>query len=200
MNSITDTGGLSIDELLERERRETPRRCELCQVVDLTMNMVFISLGEIPSRFSGYYHLRCADEVKERYQKVCVACGVKYAMRREDGNVELCMKCDKGEYRRLFNIVRMQNYYANRLKLPATLTMKEWLATLEYFGWSCAYCVRGPFDLLEHFMPLSRGGGTTKDNCVPACYGCNTIKSNKNPFYSDVGNLYKVSRYLKGRG
>jgi 5-methylcytosine-specific restriction endonuclease McrA len=191
-----------IDNIWEwniQQRLNKPRRCELCRSVDLARNMVNLTRNDVPGAIAGFYHPRCADEVKEKYQKICVICNEKYTMLREDGNTEICPKCDKGEYRRMQTILESQLREARKHDLPATLTMKEWLETLDYFDWSCAYCGHKPFVILEHFVPISKRGGTTKNNCVPACYSCNMLKKDKNPFYSNVGNLYKISRYLKGR-
>jgi 5-methylcytosine-specific restriction endonuclease McrA len=76
--------------------------------------------------------------------------------------------------------VKSHNTRAIRVNLPATLTLSEWLETLEHFGWKCAYC-GGEYSLLEHFIPLSHYAGTTKDNCVPACPGCNSVKQSWHP-------------------
>ncbi len=66
------------------------------------------------------------------------------------------------------------------LELPATLSLEEWLSTLNHFEWRCAYC-KGPYRLLEHFIPLVHGGGTSASNCVPSCSGCNGIKGTYHP-------------------
>jgi 5-methylcytosine-specific restriction endonuclease McrA len=63
---------------------------------------------------------------------------------------------------------------------PATLTVTEWLDTLNQFNWRCAYC-GGVYEALEHILPITLGGGTTKENCVPACWVCNVIKSGRHP-------------------
>ena len=52
------------------------------------------------------------------------------------------------------------------------LTMEQWLETLEYFNYKCAYC-GGPFEVLEHYLAEA---GTTVSNCVPACFSCNVMK------------------------
>jgi 5-methylcytosine-specific restriction endonuclease McrA len=39
----------------------------------------------------------------------------------------------------------------------------------------CIYC-GGPFEQIDHKTPLSRGGGHTVQNCVPACAKCNMTK------------------------
>lgn len=69
---------------------------------------------------------------------------------------------------------------ARQAGVPATLTVDEWIFTLEYWMYSCAYC-GGYYEVLEHFIPVSSGGGTTADNCVPACSYCNTYKRDKHP-------------------
>lgn len=76
--------------------------------------------------------------------------------------------------------VRLQNKRAQRVRLLATLTLEQWLETLNHFGWKCAYC-KGRYVVLEHFIPIIHGGGTTWDNCVPACPRCNAIKMSWNP-------------------
>jgi len=61
--------------------------------------------------------------------------------------------------------------------LPTTLTKEEWSELLECYSYRCYYC-RKKVDKLqkEHKIPLSRGGGYTKDNIVPACKSCNSRK------------------------
>lgn len=60
---------------------------------------------------------------------------------------------------------------ARTLHAAATLTIIDWLSTLDHFDWQCAYCLSKPFQVMSHFVLLPHGG-TTPDNCVPACYGC----------------------------
>jgi transcriptional regulator with XRE-family HTH domain len=56
--------------------------------------------------------------------------------------------------------VAYQRKRAEEMGLQATLCLEQWLETLEYFGWKCAYC-RGKYAVIEHFVPLVHGGGTT---------------------------------------
>lgn len=65
--------------------------------------------------------------------------------------------------------------------LPATLTLAEWEATLNDCGWKCAYCPDGPYEAIEHVVPIELGGGTTVGNCVPACKTCNSSKGARHP-------------------
>lgn len=74
----------------------------------------------------------------------------------------------------------IQKKRAIKLGLPATLTLDEWIATLDYFNWTCAYC-QGKYTVIEHFTPLAHGKGTIKENCVPACHACNSLKGTYHP-------------------
>lgn len=70
---------------------------------------------------------------------------------------------------------------SKKLSLPSTFTVEQWHACLEYFHCTCAYCgVQQDFWHgleQEHIIPVSRGGGYTADNIVPACKSCNLSKS-----------------------
>ena len=45
-------------------------------------------------------------------------------------------------------------------------------------GLVCVYCA-GPFDTIDHVIPLNRGGDNMKSNLVPACRSCNSSKGQK---------------------
>ena len=57
----------------------------------------------------------------------------------------------------------------------ATLTQEEWARTVSHFNDTCAYC-GDKWYLVNLVLPLELGGGATVDNCVPACFRCNTLK------------------------
>ncbi|HEV2653958.1 MAG TPA: HNH endonuclease signature motif containing protein [Ktedonobacteraceae bacterium] len=71
--------------------------------------------------------------------------------------------------------VKSQVQHARSLEAEATLTLVDWLLTLERFQWRCAYCQERSFEIMSHVVPLPRGG-TTSENCVPSCYSCSTGK------------------------
>jgi hypothetical protein len=79
---------------------------------------------------------------------------------------------------REYDRVQEQLVRARYLQSRATLTLAEWLATLVHFRWYCAYCQEKPFQVLHHFTPRSQGG-TSSDNCVPACYSCARSRARK---------------------
>jgi 5-methylcytosine-specific restriction endonuclease McrA len=90
---------------------------------------------------------------------------------------------DRSDYRRHVRLERPEQGRAQRARrrareraTEATLTVLEWQAILEWFDFRCAYCfASGPLEL-EHVVSVSSGGGTTADNCVPACRPCNASK------------------------
>lgn len=84
---------------------------------------------------------------------------------------------------------------ARKRALPSDFTKQDWYRALDYFEHRCAVCGRAPdfWTILaaDHWIPLSKGGGTTKDNIVPLCHSkkdapvgepsCNLGKHNKLP-------------------
>lgn len=67
-----------------------------------------------------------------------------------------------------------------RLKsLVSDLTAVQWRMVLQLFDGKCAYCGSAEHIQQEHVIPVSRGGGTTIGNIVPACRKCNISKGNK---------------------
>jgi hypothetical protein len=90
---------------------------------------------------------------------------------------------DRGTERRRvhFHVQRAQD--AN---LSATLTFNQWMRAIEYFGRLCAYCLFCRFEVLDHWVPIQDGGGTTVDNCLPACKKCNEVKVAYSPLRDDI--------------
>ena len=76
--------------------------------------------------------------------------------------------------------VNSQLSRARTFHVAATLTLVDWLNTLNYFEWRCAYCQAQPFRSLVHHIPLLQGG-TTPTNCLPTCYQCRSRREKTNP-------------------
>lgn len=61
----------------------------------------------------------------------------------------------------------------------------DWRDAMLHFGGCCAYCgkpegrAKADKHDREHFVPLSRGGRTTRENIGPACRKCNRGRGNK---------------------
>jgi len=73
--------------------------------------------------------------------------------------------------------VLMQRRRARIAAALATLTAEQWAAILELYEGKCAYCGKPGKMTMDHVIPVSRGGGTTADNVVPACQSCNSSKN-----------------------
>jgi hypothetical protein len=101
-------------------------------------------------------------------------------------------------------VIQFHNKHAETVALPATLTLEAWKITLEYFHHKCADFQVNDYQVLEHFIPLTSGGGTTQDNCVPACGSINSIKGDQDPRMLSssshrAGELLRIQNYLKTR-
>lgn len=93
--------------------------------------------------------------------------------------------------------LRGQNQRAKQVGARHDLTMEQWLETLAYFNYCCAYC-GGNYEVIEHYLPIDKAG-TTVSNCVPACFHCNVMKDRKNhdlTFYQNEN----VLRFIESRG
>lgn len=85
----------------------------------------------------------------------------------------------KTEHGRLIELKAKHRRKARERNLPATFTEKEWERCKQHFDNKCAYCGRRPKVFhQEHFIPVSKGGGYTKQNIVPSCQECNLKKHN----------------------
>lgn len=113
-----------------------------------------------------------------------------------------CPTCLKTVPRRVqsASLLRYNLQRATKRGLPATLTVKQWMKTLDDFTWLCAYCQIRPYQCIEHFFPLELGGGTTPGNIVPACFKCNARKVSYLPQSVLDPDIYlRLSSYLKER-
>ena len=65
---------------------------------------------------------------------------------------------------------------------PSTLTSDQWTAIVSKYKGRCAYCDKKiPKLEQDHVFPVSKGGGYTADNIVPACHDCNSRKGARQP-------------------
>lgn len=83
-------------------------------------------------------------------------------------------------------------------KLPYDFDKADWIRAKEYFGYKCAYCGKQGALTKEHVVPVSKGGGFTVDNIIPACPRCNYSKNNRDleEWYTNQ-DYYKKERYIE---
>lgn len=122
------------------------------------------------------------DAQKPNLSVVSETPGEKYcSVCKKSSLYEVCVGCER-KHRKEIQRVRVQNARAKMLGEPATLTIAQWLEILENFQYRCAYCQAGPYEVMEHLIPVGQrhiNGGTIEKNVVPACRACNARKSNK---------------------
>jgi len=85
--------------------------------------------------------------------------------------------------------------FARKRGLIADITARQWNQAILFFDGRCAYCNveliptgRENCSLsLDHFIPLSFGGASTRENLVPCCHTCNAAKLSQLPLCWLVG-------------
>lgn len=60
-------------------------------------------------------------------------------------------------------------------------SISDWDNVQDVFGRRCAYCDRNQKLSMDHFIPVTKSGGTVVGNIIPACKSCNSTKHNKHP-------------------
>ena len=122
-------------------------------------------------------------------EKLCPGCGtVKPAStfghesRSQSGLRPRCIQCTN-DYNRDYRgteqgrAVIHNSRHRRRSRMQDTFTAAELRRRLAAFGRKCAYC-GGPYEELDHIIPLSRGGSNKISNIVPSCVHCNRSKRN----------------------
>jgi 5-methylcytosine-specific restriction endonuclease McrA len=60
------------------------------------------------------------------------------------------------------------------------LTVEEWNAVLDFYGYQCLCCGKGDVKLtIDHVIPIFQGGKYSVDNVQPLCGPCNSRKKDK---------------------
>lgn len=113
------------------------------------------------------YSFATEQKEEEARKRTCLFCNITYRAKNIKETQDICSSCKTPQLTHESNRVRVHVGKAKRRNLPATLTLLEWLHILNHFEWKCAYCL-GKFQVLEHIVSVTRGGGTTSLNCVPA--------------------------------
>lgn len=135
---------------------------------------------------SNHYCVHCEKIMLARYSYPCDCCGLLYSRT----NASRGESCKNHTYFVSSQLERNLGRAATK-GLLATLTLRQWTITLNHFNRCCAYCGESQA-FLEHYLPLTLGGGTTQYNCVPTCSNCNLRKKNKHP--QNFERLYPQER------
>ncbi|HZC08177.1 MAG TPA: HNH endonuclease [Ktedonobacterales bacterium] len=174
---------LSCAQLEEEEYQAERYGCSGCGQWKPRQEMRSVAESDrFPYAREGTFCEQCLGKALETYRRVCALCDVEFraASRGVLSDDCLCPDCETPERFREARQVRIHLSRAGAANTVATLTIAEWLQTLDDFHWRCVYC-GGAYEVFEHFVPITQGGGTTAQNCVPSCGACNSSKSNLNP-------------------
>jgi len=168
------------------------RPCQVCH--EWKVNTTFSCV--LDRNMSGLKPRNACPECIGKITTVCtcVFCdGIYPALFVPDVDL-ICHRCNNVK-----KLVSEHNSRARKLRLSANLTVKQWGSTLKYFKGKCAYGEH-PYEVLEHYRPLTKEGGTTVNNCIPACLSCNTKKGECSPDELDrifpAANLTRIREYL----
>jgi hypothetical protein len=116
----------------------------------------------------------------------CAICGIDFPARHSYG---LCPTCLTRDTARELDRVETALHKAHKSGLTATLSLREWLATLSDFAGLCGWCQEYTYSSIEMVYPSK---GITYDNVVPICRACRTHRQ---------GDFYRaelrVMQYLK---
>jgi 5-methylcytosine-specific restriction endonuclease McrA len=115
---------------------------------------------------------------KESRNRVCLLCGKPHTAFSRRAYSFLCSACRTPKMRKEEDRVKAQLRRARQQGVPATLTIAEWVLILDHFAWKCAYCRTKPYQIMEHIISVTKGGGTIASNIVPCCIRCNRLKDN----------------------
>jgi len=175
-------------------------RVTVCAACNHYVRMGDAVNSELPWLDERLFCHECAERLRAEHTFVCDVCGHEFFAQRQPAPFNICPECDGPSITVALSSLWAQLQRARKLNLPATLTPREWLDTLDYFGWRCAYCLRADFACLDHYVPVVQGGGTTQGNCVPACTSCNSAKGGRAPqgYLIKASAFTRVKEYLAG--
>jgi hypothetical protein len=102
---------------------------------------------------------------------ICALCWSSFEAHTSYG---LCPDCWSKDRLREFDRLEAATTKAHRHKLPALLTLREWLSVTSDFKGRCAYCLEVAYSFIETVHPEQ---GLTFDNAVPICRACSIHKA-----------------------
>jgi len=162
----------------EKNRRSMERYKENRAEISLQRKRYYIEHKEEFSQRHKRWHEENKERLKSIYERnkknVCQRVRRYYEENRDKKKESDRNYRERNPVRRRVNEQRRE---AMKLQLVATLTVEQWEFIKQEFGNRCSYCGKEKPLAQEHFIPLSKGGGYTAENIIPACNSCNSSKS-----------------------
>jgi 5-methylcytosine-specific restriction endonuclease McrA len=112
---------------------------------------------------------------KTSMPKKCWMCKDKLYKRSWMKSTDLCIRCQHV----LYKSVTRNNKRARDKGNKAILTVAQWGKILKASKGHCFYCKKHfgySLVVMEHRIPISKGGETSSKNCVVSCVSCNSKK------------------------
>lgn len=72
-------------------------------------------------------------------------------------------------------------FYRRQRSNPAPTRDQIYAQWAEADAWACIYC-GAPWEHVDHFVPLARGGADALGNLWPSCAECNITKADRDPW------------------
>jgi transcription elongation factor Elf1 len=79
---------------------------------------------------------------------------------------------------------KLKAHFRRAADPSGVVSPKFWQIWCAAWAWACAYCRARPASgglVIEHVIPVARGGVTSPYNIVPACAACNRSKQIRTP-------------------
>jgi len=168
-------------------------------------------------KYPAGYAEKLRMEIIKSGKKKCTKCKqikpLSEFYKRKKGKIgytSICKSCWSKKYADYYeknyeHIIEItQKRHALEKSLEINFTKDDWLYCLAYFNYSCAYCGKHSNKLQQdHFVPVIKLGGYTRDNILPACPKCNRSKGSKDfkewfrsqEFYSLKREIF-IMKYL----
>lgn len=143
----------------------------------------YLKNKERKSEYHKYWRINNLDRLRDYGKKYRNDNSVRLREYRLK-NIERIRNVQKEYFKNNPEVKRMSEHKRNALKraLPNTLTLNQWNEIKKCFNNKCAYCNSEESLTQDHFIPLSKGGGYTRNNIIPACKSCNSSKGNRDFF------------------
>lgn len=140
--------------------------------------------GKLPKE---YYKVYKQQWHKENAERIARKAAVRYRQNKEAKQEYDRIRLAQIRHTKRFKDLVRLNAQRRRARLQECQSENIGLAELEkrmdLFGRCCAYCGDDKGKLtVDHFIPISKGGGHVLLNIIPCCSSCNSSKSNRNPF------------------
>jgi 5-methylcytosine-specific restriction endonuclease McrA len=105
----------------------------------------------------------------------------EYYKKHREKNLQQKSEWGKTTEGRIKQNAKNQTRRARKNSVVSTLTAPDLREIRDKAKGTCFYCHAKTNLTLDHVIPISKGGGHTRDNVVMACRSCNSSKGSKDP-------------------